>query len=108
MATNSVQYDNYLDALTLGIGFANRASEMTGKLRLSWFDIETAASAAGTTLNLTVVPAGARFVCALIMFEGTASLTLSIGDAGDADRLVAAADLGTDSPTTGGVVKLFA
>lgn len=107
MATNSLQYDNYLDATTLGSQFFNRASDITGKLRVSRFDLEFSASAAGTTLNLTIVPAGATFLYAILSFEGTASLTLDIGDAGDADRLVAAADLGTDSPTTGNALKIF-
>jgi hypothetical protein len=107
MATNSLQYDNYLDAITLGIGFANKCKDINAKIRGSWFEIETSASAAGTTLNLTVVPAGAKYIGTLIMFEGTSSLTLDIGDAGDADRLLVAADLGTDSPTTGAVIKFF-
>ncbi len=107
MATNSVQYDNYLDAIALGIGFANPSNSDTGKLRIAWFDLEFSASSAGTTVNLCRVPAGAKFVCALLAFEGTSSLTLDVGDAGDADRLVAAADLGTDSPTTGSVLKIF-
>ncbi len=107
MATNSVQYDNYLDAIALGIGFANPSNSDTGKLRIAWFDLEFSASVAGTTLNLCRVPAGAKFVAALLAFEGTSSLTLDVGDASDADRLVAAADLGADVPTTGGVLKLF-
>src|SRR5687767_6339924 len=107
MATNSVQYDNYLDALTLGSAFNNRSSDMNGKLRAARFDLEFSASAAGTTLNLTVVPAGATFMFAILSFEGTTSLTLDIGDSGDADRLVAAAALGTDSPTTGSALILY-
>jgi hypothetical protein len=108
MATNSVQYDNYLDLTTLGAGFANRAGYVNAKLRASQFHLETSASAAGTTVNLTIVPAGAIYLCTLLIFEATASLTLDIGDSGDADRLVAAADLGTaDSPTTGSVCKIF-
>jgi hypothetical protein len=107
MATSSVQYGNYADALIQGSYFANRASDMGGKLRVAWFDVETAASAAGEVISLTVVPAGGKFLCALIAFEGTSSLTLSVGDADDIDRLVAAADLGSDVPTTGGVLKIF-
>lgn len=107
MATSSFQYENYADAILLGSQFANRAGYINAKIRASRFDIETSASAAGTTLNLTVVPAGAIYLCTMICFEATASLTLDVGDSGDADRLVAAADLGTDSPTTGSVIKFF-
>lgn len=107
MATDSIQYDNYADLLIAGSGFANRAGHLNGKVRAAWFELETSASAAGTTVNLTVVPAGAKIIGVVVMFEGTSSLTLDIGDAGDADRLVAAADLGTDSPTTGSVIKFF-
>lgn len=106
MATSSVQYDNYADAIALGIGFANRASDL-GKVRCARFDLEMSASTAGATLNLCVLPAGATFLFASLNFEGTSSLTLSVGDADDPDRLVAAADLGSDVPTTGGVLKLF-
>jgi hypothetical protein len=107
MATSSVQYENYADAIAFGIGFANQANSDTGKLRVAWFDVQTAASAIGEVLSLCVVPQGAKFVAALIAFEGTGSLTLNVGDSGDEDRLVAAADLGSDVPTTGGVLKLF-
>jgi len=100
MATTSVQYDNYLDAIALGIGFANQANSHTGKLRVSWFDVETSASAAGTTIPLCVVPAGAKYLCTLIAFEATSSLTVDIGDSGDTDRLVNDANLGTDNPTS--------
>ena len=97
MATSSVQYDNYADAIALGIGFANPNQDL-GKVRAARFDLEFSASAAGTTLNLCVLPAGATVLVTLLQFEGTTSLTLSIGDAGDADRLVAAAALGGDVP----------
>lgn len=107
MATTSVQYDNYADALVQGFGLANRASDMGGKVRVARFDLEFSASAAGTTLSLTVLPAGATFLFAILSFEGTSSLTLDVGDAGDADRLVAAAALGTDSPTTGGALIIY-
>lgn len=108
MATSTPQYDNYADLLVFGSQFANRAGYINAKLRCSQFHLETSASAAGTTVNLTIVPAGAIYLCTLLIFEATASLTLDIGDSGDADRLVAAADLGTaDSPTTGSVCKFF-
>jgi hypothetical protein len=106
MATNSVQYDNYAGALIAGSGFANPARDQ-GKVRCARFDLEFSASVAGTTLNLCTLPAGAVFLFANLNFEGTSSLTLSIGDAGDNDRLVAAADLGSDVPTTGNVLRLF-
>jgi hypothetical protein len=99
MATSSVQYDNYADALISGIGFANKASDL-GKVRVARFDLECSASAAGTTLNLCVLPAGATFLLAALAFEGTGSLKLSIGDADDADRLVVDADLGSNNPVT--------
>jgi hypothetical protein len=99
MATNSVQYDNYLDAIALGSGFANRASDQA-EVRCARFDIELSASPSGTTLNLCVLPAGATFLYAALAYEGTASLTLDIGDAGDSDRLVTAAALGADNPTS--------
>lgn len=105
MATDSVQYTNATSVVTAGI--ANNPTDMGGKLRIARFDLEFSASSAGTTLNLCKLPAGAVFLGAMLAFEGTSSLTLDIGDSGDADRLVAAADLGTDSPTTGSVLKWF-
>jgi hypothetical protein len=57
MATNSVQYENYADAIIQGTTFANRSSDWGGKLRIYRFDVQTAASAAGEILNLVVVPA---------------------------------------------------
>jgi hypothetical protein len=107
MATSSVQYANYADAIVSGSGFNNRASDQNGKVRCMKFDVEMTAAAAGEVLSLGVIPAGATFLYALLTFEGTSSLTLDVGDASDADRLVAAADLGSDVPTTGGVLKLF-
>lgn len=100
MATNSVQYENYADALISGSGFANSAADWGGKVRLARFDVQTAASAAGEIINLCVLPAGAKYVCTLLAFEGTASLTLDIGDADDTDRLVNDAALGSDNPTS--------
>lgn len=100
MATSSVQHGNYADAIAFGIGFANRASDQHGKLRIMKFDVETAASAAGEVISLGVLPAGATYFCTLLGFEGTASLTLSIGDADDVDRLVAGAKLEVNTPGT--------
>ena len=99
MATNSVQYENYLDAIALGIGFANPANDL-GKLYIARFDVQTAASAAGEIINLCVIPAGAKYLCTVLAFEGTGSLTLDVGDAGDDDRLVNDAALGSDNPTS--------
>jgi hypothetical protein len=99
MATNSVQYENYADAIALGIGFANDANDL-GKLYIARFDVQTAASAAGEIINLCVLPAGAKYVCTLLAFEGTSSLTLDVGDSGDDDRLVNDASLGSDNPTS--------
>lgn len=99
MATNSVQYDNYADAIALGIGFANQANDQ-GKVRAARFDVEFSASAAGTVIPLCVLPAGAKYLCTLLAFEGTGSLTVDIGDTDDADRLVNDAALGTDNPTS--------
>lgn len=105
MATTSIQYDQMVtDIATSGV---KATAQDQGILRVARFDLEFSASAAGTTLNLCRLPAGARVIAVLLGFEGTASLTLDVGDASDTDRLVAAADLGTDSPTTGGVIKMF-
>lgn len=106
MATNSVQYDNYADAIALGAGFNNRASDL-GKVRVARFDLEFSASASGTTLNLCVLPSGATFLFAALAYEGTSSLTLDIGDASDADRLVSGAALGSDNPTSASLLSGF-
>jgi hypothetical protein len=100
MATNSVQYENYADAIIQGTTFANRSSDWGGKLRIYRFDVQTAASAAGEILNLVVVPAQFVYLCTWLNYEGTASLTLDIGDADDTDRLVNDAALGSDNPTS--------
>jgi hypothetical protein len=99
MATNSVQYENYLDAIALGAGFNNQANDL-GKLYIARFDVQTAASSAGEIINLCVLPAGAKYLCTVLAFEGTSSLTLDIGDADDPDRLVNDASLGSDNPTS--------
>lgn len=106
MATNSVQYDNYADALTQGIGFANRSSDL-GKVRVARFDLQTDEEASGTSVNLCVLPAGAVFLFAVLAYQGTSSLTLSIGDAADPDRLVSAASLASDNPTTASLMTGF-
>lgn len=98
MATTSVQYDNYLDAIALGSGFANQANDL-GKVRAARFDLETSASAAGTVIPICVLPAGAKYLCTLLAYEGTTSLTVDIGDTSDDDRLVNDAALGSDNPT---------
>lgn len=100
MATNSVQYENHLDAIISGTQFANRVSDWGGKLRIYKFDVQTAASAAGEILNLVIVPAGFMYLCTWLNYEGTASLTLDVGDASDDDRLVNDAALGSDNPTS--------
>lgn len=99
MATSSVQYDNYADAIALGSGFANQANDL-GKVRAARFDLETSASAAGTVIPICVLPAGAKYLCTMLAFEGTSSLTVDIGDTGDDDRLVNDAALGSDNPTS--------
>jgi len=99
MATSSVQYDNYLDAIALGSGFANQANDL-GKVRAARFDLETSASAAGTVIPICVLPAGAKYLCTLLAYEGTTSLTVDIGDTSDDDRLVNDAALGSDNPTS--------
>jgi hypothetical protein len=106
MATNSVQYDNYADALISGIGFANKASDL-GKVRVARFDLEFGGEAAATTFNLCVLPAGATFLFAALAYEGVGSLKLSIGDADDADRLVTVASLGTTNPTAASLFSGF-
>ena len=51
MATSSVQYENYADAIAFGIGFANQANSDTGKLRVAWFDVQTAASSSSNPVK---------------------------------------------------------
>lgn len=104
---NSIQYQNYVDAIALGIGAANPASSINGKIRVARFDVETTGDASGSTLNLTVVPAGAVYLFTIIAYEGTGSLTLDIGDSGDADRLVNDASLGSDNPTSASLLTGF-
>lgn len=99
MATSSVQYDNYVDAIALGSGFANQANDL-GKLRIVRFDLEFSASGAGVVIPLCVIPMGAKYVCTLLAYEGTGSLTCDIGDSADDDRLVNDASLGSDNPTS--------
>ena len=99
MATSSVQYDNYADAIALGSGFANDPQDH-GTLKVARFDVEFSASAAGTVIPLCVLPRGAKFLGATLAFEGTASLTISIGDSADDDRLVAGAKMEVNTPGT--------
>ena len=106
MATNSVQYDNYADAIASGSGFANKASDL-GKVRVARFDLQFGGEADGTSFNLCVLPAGATFLYAALAYEGTSSLKFTIGDADDIDRLVVDASLASDNPTSASLLSGF-
>lgn len=106
MATSSVQYDNYADAIVLGSGFANEAQDH-GTMKVARFDVEFSASSAGTVIPLCVLPAGAKYLYTILAYEGTSSLTVDIGDSSDDDRLVNDASLGSDNPTSASLLTGF-
>lgn len=106
MATSSVQYDNYADAIVLGSGFANEAQDH-GTMKVARFDLEFSASSAGTVIPLCVLPAGAKYLYTVLAYEGTGSLTVDIGDSSDDDRLVNDASLASDNPTSASLLTGF-
>jgi len=96
-STDSVEYAKI--ALSgLGDHTPLKPSELGGRERTAFFSHASVAEATADTINLTVLPAGARvvgmrFCCNDMSTAGAATLT--IGDVGDPDRLVLAFDVGT-------------
>lgn len=71
-----------------------------GVLKTAFFEVScTAAPSTSDTINFGYLPAGARVVLAVLESTdmdtgGSPSLTLNVGDSGDADRLFAASTVG--------------
>lgn len=100
-STNSTQYEKYLyqrdgDGSTATDYTPLDPTELAGRLRVAYFQhtCESEAFATSDTINLTVLPAGARVIDIIFCCEdiSAGAATLTIGDSGDPDRLVASFD----------------
>lgn len=73
---------------------------LAGDLKAAYFEVScTAAPSTSDTINFGYLPAGARVVLAVLESTdmdtgGSPSLTINVGDSGDADRLFAASTVG--------------
>ena len=73
-----------------------QANEQGGKLRAAYFSVNTTTQAisSGDTVNLAVLPKGARILGGFVSFGAMgASATLKIGDSGSDVRLLASTDV---------------
>jgi len=67
------------------------SKEFHGRVRVIHDTYEAAALAAGQTIGLGLIPKGAKIKSAKILSDALgAGVTLSMGDAGDVDRLITA------------------
>lgn len=73
---------------------------LASDLKTAFFEVAcTAAPSTSDTINFGYVPAGARVIQAVLEStdmdtNGTPTLTINVGDSGDADRLFAASTVG--------------
>lgn len=73
-----------------------KPNQLGGRVRMAFFSLNTTNVAVenGDTINLVKIPAGARVIGGQVAFGAMgANATLTIGDAGDPDRLLAALDV---------------
>jgi len=73
---------------------------LAGDLKAAFFEVScTAAPSTSDTINFGYLPAGARVISAVLEStdmdtNATPTLTINVGDSGDADRLFAASTVG--------------
>ncbi len=94
-STTTTQYDQLTNITTAAI--QARVGDTGGKLRMLWFAHTCQSEGVGDSISLTIIPAGARVVDCLMMWENIGNSGLSIGDSEAPSRIAFLLDGSTES-----------